>query len=61
MAYRAPSESEEQFALWNFARSRPPKGNRRVVVAHQDRAVGQSISMLLKIKSLETVFAENAG
>jgi len=58
MTRRLPSEDETQFALWTFNRRQVPRTNRRVLVAHQDRAVGESISMLLRLKGLEAAFAD---
>lgn len=57
MARRLPSEDETQFALWTFNRCHAPRRNRRVLVAHKDPAVGESISMLLRLKGLEATFA----
>ncbi|WP_144138235.1 response regulator [Paraburkholderia sp. BCC1884] len=59
MARRLPSEEETQFALWTINRCRGQPVNRRVLVAHKDRAVGESISMLLRLKGLETEFAQD--
>jgi CheY-like chemotaxis protein len=59
MARRLPSEDETQFALWTFNRWRGPRTNQRVLVAHQDRAVGQSISMMLRMKGLQATFADD--
>lgn len=59
MARRLPSEDETQFALWTFNRCQGPRTNRRVLVAHKDRAVGESISMLLRLKRLEAMFADD--
>lgn len=59
MTRRLPSEDETQFALWTFNRGHGPRANRRVLVAHKDRAVGESISMLLRLKGLEATFAND--
>lgn len=58
MNRRLPSEDETQFALWTFNRRQAPRTNRRVLVAHKDKAVGESISMLLRLKGLEATFAD---
>lgn len=59
MGRRLPGEDETQFALWTFKRFQSQSTNRRVLVAHQDRPVGESISMLLGLKGLEATFAED--
>lgn len=59
MARRSPSEDETQFALWTFNRRQAPLTNRRVLVAHKDKAVGESIAMLLRLKSLEAKAAQD--
>ncbi|WP_144107487.1 histidine kinase [Paraburkholderia sp. BCC1886] len=57
MARRLPTENESEFALWTFARSRPAKINRRVLVIHLDRNVGESIATLLRVKGMLASFA----
>lgn len=59
MGRRLPGEDETQFALWTFNRRQSLRAGRRVLVAHKDRAVGQSISMLLRLKGLEATFAQD--
>lgn len=61
MGRRLPTEDETQFALWTFKRRQSPCSNRRVLVAHEDKAVGESISMLLRLKGLETVFTQDGA
>lgn len=59
MARRLPSEDESQFAFWSFNRRQSPNANKRVLVAHKDRAVGESISMLLRLKGMDSAFAQD--
>jgi CheY-like chemotaxis protein len=59
MGRRLPTEDEPQFALWTFKHRQSPCSNRRVLVAHKDKTVGESMSMLLRLKGLETTFAQD--
>jgi DNA-binding response OmpR family regulator len=50
MNHRAYDASSSHCALWNRKTGRVPSGHRRVLVAHVDRSLGESIAQLLDLK-----------
>jgi DNA-binding response OmpR family regulator len=51
----------EVFYVWNTRRMPRPPGSRRVVIAHRNASVGESIGLLLKIKGYQCRCASDIG
>jgi DNA-binding response OmpR family regulator len=59
MNHRAYEARSSHCALWNRKTERVPSGHRRVLVAHADRDLGESIVLLLGLKGFSAQHVAN--
>lgn len=57
MTQRSPHDSTTRFVLWNRKHAHCASGPASVVVAHADRAIGESIALLLQLRGFAAVTA----
>jgi DNA-binding response OmpR family regulator len=56
---RISLDDEHEFAFWKTDREAEATAPRRVLVAHKDKAIGESLCVLLSLKGYEAVYAQN--
>lgn len=56
-----PADHESEFALWRIKRA--PAGNfaRRVLIAHRDKSIGDSLALQLRGKGLQVIHSQDLG
>lgn len=59
MTRRISLDDEHEFAFWKTDREAEATAPRRVLVAHRDRAIGESLCLLLSHKGYEAVCAQD--
>ncbi|CAD6527938.1 response regulator [Paraburkholderia metrosideri] len=59
MTRRISLDDEHEFAFWKTDREAEATAPRRVLVAHKDKAIGESLCVLLSLKGYEAVYAQN--
>jgi DNA-binding response OmpR family regulator len=59
MASRSPAEQEKHFALWSIKRARTQDASRRVLIAHKDKSIGESLAVMLRLKGLEVIHSQD--
>jgi hypothetical protein len=57
MSFRALEESSLQCALWNRKLIRMDQGQRRILVIHSDRLVGDTITYILGLRGFSAILA----
>lgn len=57
MTRRISPDNEAEFALWRRRRTPHAKFVRRVLVGHRDKAIGESLVVLLSLKGYEAICA----
>ena len=55
MSSRLGTDDERHFALWSRKRARMPIGSPRVLIAHQDKLIGESLAALLRLTGLQVM------
>jgi DNA-binding response OmpR family regulator len=59
MASRSPVDDEKQFALWSIKRAGTQGSPRRVVIAHKDKSIAESIAVMLRLKGLQVIHCQD--
>jgi DNA-binding response OmpR family regulator len=59
MASRSPHDDESHFALWSMKRTRHATAPKRVLVAHKDKSIGESLAVLLRLKGLQVIHSQD--
>ncbi|SAL22640.1 response regulator [Caballeronia terrestris] len=59
MASRSPVDQEKQFALWSIKRARTQDPSRRVLVAHKDKSIAESLAVMLRLKGLQVIHSQD--
>jgi DNA-binding response OmpR family regulator len=59
MPSRTPIDDERHFALWSMKRARPASAPKRVLVAHKDKSIGESLAVLLRLKGLQVIHSQD--
>jgi CheY-like chemotaxis protein len=59
MGLRSGLEDERQYALWSAKRARIPVLSPRVLIAHQDKVMAESLAALLRLTGLQVMHAQN--
>ncbi|SAL45227.1 response regulator transcription factor [Caballeronia humi] len=59
MASRSPVDQEKQFALWSIKRARTQDSSRRVLVAHKDKSIAESLAVMLRLKGLQVIHSQD--
>ncbi|MEN8504274.1 histidine kinase [Paraburkholderia sp. SIMBA_050] len=57
MTRRVSLDDETEFAIWKRRSAVQPTLSRRVLVAHRDKAIGESLVLLLSLKGYEAIYA----
>lgn len=57
MTRRASLDDETEFALWKHRSAATSPPSRRVLVAHRDKAIGESLALLLSLKGYDAIYA----
>ncbi|KLU26289.1 histidine kinase [Caballeronia mineralivorans PML1(12)] len=55
MSNRLGTDDERHFALWSRKQARMPIGSPRVLIAHQDKLIGESLAALLRLTGLQVM------
>jgi DNA-binding response OmpR family regulator len=58
---RIPLDDEHEFAFWKTEQEAEAKSLRRVLVGHKDKAIGESLCILLALKGYEAVYARDTA
>jgi DNA-binding response OmpR family regulator len=53
------ADNEREFALWRIKRASPGDASRRVLVAHMDKTIGESLAVQLRLKGLEVIHSQD--
>jgi len=59
MSSRSSTDDERHFALWSGKQARMPVGSPRVLIAHQDKLIGESLAALLRLTGLQVMQTQN--
>jgi DNA-binding response OmpR family regulator len=59
VSQRLPHDDEIEFSVWNHKRAPRFETSRRVIVAHADRSVGESIALILGLKGFTALYAKD--
>ncbi len=59
MASRSGTDDERHFALWSGKRAHMPVGPPRVLIAHQDKLIAESLGALLRLTGLQVMQTQN--
>ncbi|CDY75358.1 Response regulators consisting of a CheY-like receiver domain and a winged-helix DNA-binding domain [Caballeronia glathei] len=59
MGGRSTIDDERQFALWSIKRARTQDSSRRVLIAHKDKSVGESLAVMLRLKGLQVILSQD--
>lgn len=59
MASRSGTDDEHHFALWSGKQARMPIGSPRVLIAHQDKLIADSLGALLRLTGLQVMQTQN--
>ena len=59
MPIRTGNEDERHFALWSVKRAHMPVGPPRVLIAHQDKPIAESLGALLRLTGLQVMQTQN--
>src|SRR5471030_758835 len=59
MSGRSGTDDERHFALWSGKQARMPIGSPRVLIAHQDKLIGESLAALLRLTGLQVMHTQN--
>lgn len=59
MPIRKGNEDERHFALWSVKRTHMPVGPPRVLIAHQDKQISESLGALLRLTGLQVMQTQN--
>jgi DNA-binding response OmpR family regulator len=54
---RVSLEDETEFAIWRFGNLAQEATSRRVMIGHRDKAIGESLVLLLSLKGFDVVYA----
>ncbi|MFL9900781.1 histidine kinase [Paraburkholderia fungorum] len=57
MTRRVSLEDESEFAIWRFGSVVEEAPSRRVMIGHRDKAIGESLLLLLSLKGFDAVYA----
>ncbi|QSN62876.1 histidine kinase [Caballeronia sp. M1242] len=52
-------DNESEFALWRIKRARPDDSARRVLIAHKDKSIADSLAVQLRLKGLQVIHAQD--
>jgi len=53
------ADNESEFALWRIKRARTADTSRRVLIAHQDKSIGDSLAVQLRLKGLQVIHSQD--
>ncbi|HYS68196.1 MAG TPA: histidine kinase [Paraburkholderia sp.] len=56
MTRRVSLDDETEFAIWKSRCAAQPTLSRRVLIAHRDKAIGESLVLLLSLKGYEGIY-----
>jgi DNA-binding response OmpR family regulator len=59
MSSRSGTDDERHFALWSGKQARMPIGSPRVLIAHQDKLIGESLAALLRLTGLQVMHTQS--
>jgi DNA-binding response OmpR family regulator len=59
MITRHATDDERQFAWWTLERAPAPVARPRVLIAHTDRPIGESLAVVLRLKGLQVMIAHD--
>ena len=53
------ADNESEFALWRIKRARTGDASRRVLIAHKDKSIGDSLAVQLRLKGLQVIHSQD--
>ncbi|MDR5817871.1 MULTISPECIES: histidine kinase [unclassified Caballeronia] len=53
------AHNESEFALWRIKRARTSDASRRVLIAHKDKSIGDSLAVQLRLKGLQVIHSQD--
>ncbi|WP_250493306.1 histidine kinase [Caballeronia sp. GAWG1-1] len=53
------ANNEREFALWRMKRAHTGDAPRRVLVAHKDKSIGESLAVQLRLKGLQVILSQD--
>ncbi|WP_244817188.1 histidine kinase [Caballeronia sp. Lep1P3] len=53
------TDNEREFALWRIKRARAGDCARRVLIAHKDKSIGDTLAMQLRLKGLQVIHSQD--
>ena len=53
------ADNESEFALWRIKRARAGDASRRVLIAHKDKSIGDSLAVQLRLKGLQVIHSQD--
>ncbi|MGA7816111.1 response regulator [Caballeronia sp.] len=59
MTSRSGTDDERHFAVWNGKHPRMPIGSPKVLIAHQDKLIAESLGALLRLTGLQVMQTQN--
>lgn len=57
MTRRAAVDDETEFAIWNRRSVSAVQRTRRILIGHRDKAIGESLVLVLSLKGYEAIYA----
>jgi DNA-binding response OmpR family regulator len=54
---RVSLDDETEFAIWKRRASPAPLQSRRILIGHRDKAIGESLVLLLSLKGYDAIYA----
>jgi hypothetical protein len=59
VSQRLPHDDEIEFSVWNHKRAPRFETSRRLIVAHAERSVGESIALILGLRGFTALYAKD--
>jgi DNA-binding response OmpR family regulator len=53
------ADNESDFALWRIKRAHVGDSSRRVLIAHKDKSVGETLAVQLRLKGLQVIHTQD--
>lgn len=53
------ADNESEFALWCIKRARTSDASCRVLIAHKDKSIGDSLAVQLRLKGLQVIHSQD--
>lgn len=57
MTRRVSLDDETEFAIWKRSSAAASQSSRRILIGHRDKAIGESLVLLLSLKGYEAIYA----